>query len=164
MLEKKQTPHGHILTEPRTGASNFEKRWQGIRDLKLGDCLLRDLVGEALTSFLAGKSSSSPDQASLASAISEHALWPAFEDSMGQVMYHRRVFTTRNGYFGVGSRTLTAGDKICVLLGCAVPVMLRPHGQQFELLGECYVHGIMAGEALNAVKLGKAQLMSLEIR
>ena len=44
------------------------------------------------------------------------------------------------------------GDLICVLYGCSVPVLLR--GVEFQenfytLVGECYVDGLMHGEALS---------------
>lgn len=39
------------------------------------------------------------------------------------------------------------GDKICVLYGCSVPVILRQVNAYHILIGECFVHGIMEGEA-----------------
>jgi hypothetical protein len=45
-------------------------------------------------------------------------------------------------------------DIICILYGCSVPVVLRPVGdtssseELWELIGECYVYEMMAGEAL----------------
>jgi hypothetical protein len=42
----------------------------------------------------------------------------------------------------------------CILLGCSVPVILRPNPtvdgveDAFEFIGEAYVHGIMDDEAL----------------
>jgi hypothetical protein len=42
-----------------------------------------------------------------------------------------------------------AGDRICVLNGGEVPFIIRPTGREtYELVGECYVDGIMDGEAL----------------
>lgn len=42
------------------------------------------------------------------------------------------------------------GDFICVLLGCHMPMILRPTsaGEVFEIIGPCLVHGIMDTEAL----------------
>ena len=43
-------------------------------------------------------------------------------------------------------------DVICILYGCSVPVVLREitvKGETFwQLVGECYVHGKMDGEAM----------------
>jgi len=47
------------------------------------------------------------------------------------------------------------GDIICVLYGCSVPVVLREkeeNGKKIWLLiGECYVHEIMDGEAVEDI-------------
>jgi hypothetical protein len=49
---------------------------------------------------------------------------------------------------GVGSRMMQIGDKICVLFGGEVLFILRPAGETYRLVGECYVHGLMSGEAM----------------
>jgi hypothetical protein len=41
------------------------------------------------------------------------------------------------------------GDLICVFDGGEVPYLLRPAGNDsYILIGECYLHGIMDGEAM----------------
>jgi len=44
-------------------------------------------------------------------------------------------------------------DIVCILFGCSVPVVLRRHGKgkdkYFEMIGECFVYGMMGGEALS---------------
>jgi hypothetical protein len=48
-------------------------------------------------------------------------------------------------------------DIICILYGCSVPVILRPRIEKdgeteqthFLLVGECYLHGMMDGEAID---------------
>lgn len=42
-------------------------------------------------------------------------------------------------------------DVVCVLSGCRAPSVLRKYGDFFELLGECYVHGYMFGEAFKPI-------------
>ncbi|KAL8792679.1 MAG: hypothetical protein Q9195_004739 [Heterodermia aff. obscurata] len=41
------------------------------------------------------------------------------------------------------------GDLVCVLHGSSTPIILRRVEKEFEVIGECYVHGIMYGEAVN---------------
>ena len=62
----------------------------------------------------------------------------------------RRFAVTRKGYMGLVPRTAQLGDEICVFLGGYVSfVVRRIHGkEEFELVGECYVHGIMDGEVM----------------
>ena len=55
---------------------------------------------------------------------------------------------TREGYIGLAPRYAQPGDQVCVLLGCNVPMLLRPiANSQYQVVGECYVHGLMNGEA-----------------
>jgi hypothetical protein len=64
----------------------------------------------------------------------------------------RRFFVTKKGYFGVGPAELEEGDEIYILAGGKVPLVLRPLPESqpntFELVGDCYVHGVMDGEAV----------------
>lgn len=40
-------------------------------------------------------------------------------------------------------------DEVSVLLGCDFPMVLRPRGSnRYEVVGPCFVHGLMLGEAL----------------
>ncbi|KAK8041283.1 heterokaryon incompatibility protein-domain-containing protein [Apiospora phragmitis] len=62
----------------------------------------------------------------------------------------RRFFVTEQGHMGIGPPTLKTGDEVCVLLGGEVPFVLRPVGERgtFKLVGQCYTHGFMDGEAV----------------
>ena len=64
---------------------------------------------------------------------------------------HKRLMFTHEGYIGMAPYDTRKGDKVCLLFGCRVPVVLRERiAGGFELIGEVYVHGIMKGEALTA--------------
>lgn len=75
---------------------------------------------------------------------------------MGQDLRSIRVLS-RNASFirtessmGFTSRFAAEDDIICTLLGCSVPVILRPCIEQpefYHFVGECYIDGIMDGEA-----------------
>ena len=65
----------------------------------------------------------------------------------------RKLVTTEKGYIGIAPQPAEQDDVIAVLLGCSVPFILRKvNGQSGEvrwrIVGECYVHGIMDGEAM----------------
>ncbi|KAK3708335.1 hypothetical protein LTR37_011600 [Vermiconidia calcicola] len=64
-----------------------------------------------------------------------------------QACHNRRVFCTSSGHAGVGSKVLKEGDIIAALYGAENPFALRSSGEEYRLLGEYYVHGIMDGEA-----------------
>ncbi|OCK74210.1 HET-domain-containing protein [Lepidopterella palustris CBS 459.81] len=71
--------------------------------------------------------------------------------------WQKRFFITKRGFMGLGPRGIKPGDLIYILAGGQVPYVLRklyhqhflrgseasPH---YQLVGECYVHGIMYGE------------------
>ena len=65
-----------------------------------------------------------------------------------------RVCETAKGYLGLVCGDAKVEDQICVFHGGAVPFILRPADQSdskktWSLIGECYIHGIMYGEALS---------------
>ncbi|PMD34449.1 HET-domain-containing protein [Hyaloscypha variabilis F] len=63
---------------------------------------------------------------------------------------NRAFFWTIEGYIGIGPKEMQPElDIICVLLGCNLPIVLRPTARgQFQVVGECYVHGLSDAEAL----------------
>jgi len=63
---------------------------------------------------------------------------------------HRRLFKTTKGYIGIGPRSLQKSDAVALFKGGMVPLVIRSLGDKWELVGDCYVHGIMHGEAYSA--------------
>lgn len=50
----------------------------------------------------------------------------------------RTFFVTQGGRMGLAPHATHMYDKICVLPGFAVPLVLRPEGNEFRIVGECY--------------------------
>lgn len=70
-------------------------------------------------------------------------------DDMGSTTFRRRLFRTERGFMGLGPVAARIGDKVCVLLGGQVLYVLRDRDEGcYEFVGECYVHGMMDGQAL----------------
>jgi hypothetical protein len=69
-----------------------------------------------------------------------------------------RFFVSDRGYFGWLSNAAEIGDQICILYGCAVPLIVRklPNGR-YVVIGEAYIQGMMFGEMLNEVASGRLQ-------
>ncbi|TGJ84216.1 hypothetical protein E0Z10_g4584 [Xylaria hypoxylon] len=55
---------------------------------------------------------------------------------------------TKDRFVGLVPETAVAGDQICLFHGGNVPFVLRKKGPAYTLVGECYIQGIMNGEAL----------------
>lgn len=69
-----------------------------------------------------------------------------FEDWYESLCHERHFFVSEQGRIGwVPLRTI-AGDQICTILGMRIPVVLRKVENGWELIGGCYVHGVMDGE------------------
>ena len=65
----------------------------------------------------------------------------------------RRLVTTERGHVGMALETVERTDVVAVLLGCSTPMVLRQfQGDsgclKWKVVGECYLHGIMNGEAM----------------
>ena len=60
----------------------------------------------------------------------------------------RRLCITTRGYIGLVPSNTKIGDDIIVMCGHVVPLVLRSRSDKYVLVGECYIHGIMGGEAL----------------
>ncbi|KAH9242293.1 hypothetical protein K456DRAFT_1879274 [Colletotrichum gloeosporioides 23] len=65
---------------------------------------------------------------------------------------NRAFAGTHNGYYVLGPKMMEPGDAVCVLYGGNLPFCLRPWGSKYLLVGECYVHGIMNGEMIEAAE------------
>ncbi len=61
---------------------------------------------------------------------------------------HRRRAIATAGWVAQVPLLAEPGDAIFIPLGSAVPFILRPSVDGYKLVGECYVHGLMKGEAL----------------
>ena len=58
--------------------------------------------------------------------------------------------------YGLSPPDTQPRDRICILFGCSVPCVLRPHRsndktEHWEFVGEAYIHGKMHGEAITAL-------------
>ena len=62
--------------------------------------------------------------------------------------HNRRPFLTQQGYLGLAPTHAKEGDLVAILFGAVQPFVLRRSGEQYELVGEAYVYGIMDGEFL----------------
>ena len=93
-----------------------------------------------------------------------------FLDRVQAVTWGKRLIKTSSGSLGIAPVQTKNNDLVCILHGCDIPVILRRTGQptqeqlafrppeeldflpsedfQAEMVGECFLHGYMSGEAL----------------
>lgn len=79
----------------------------------------------------------------------------------------RKLFVTRNRYLGLAP-WVHEGDYVCCLAGGMLPYTLRKahsdlgvEGVQWNVLGDCYVHGLMRGESMTGLKEKALQVFEL---
>lgn len=70
----------------------------------------------------------------------------------------RKLVTTASGYLGLVPDDTRIEDILAVMPGCNFPVVLRRCSRGFKYIGECYVDGLMDGEAFEAVSRGTYQV------
>jgi hypothetical protein len=94
-----------------------------------------------------------------------------FLEVVRDVVWNRRTFQGKrmddNGspIVGLIPRYAQVGDRLCILYGCSVPVVLRNHSwggdHCWQLIGEAFVYGFMGGEGISS--MSPAMLKSAEV-
>jgi hypothetical protein len=63
-------------------------------------------------------------------------------------MQSRLLFSTEDGYLGLGTQSTEIGDEIWIISRCKVPVVLRQVDQQnlYRVVGQCFIPHAMLGQ------------------
>jgi hypothetical protein len=67
-------------------------------------------------------------------------------------------------HMGISIRGIKEGDVICVLLGCQLPIVIRPDGHHYRVVGAAYVDKLADGEAIADLESGFYDLECIELR
>lgn len=76
-----------------------------------------------------------------------------FEEAEDRVQYARKFFVSCSGRIGWVPFRTRVGDRISVFRGVRMPFILRPQRGRWEIIGACYVHGLMDGEVWDLAEL-----------
>lgn len=76
----------------------------------------------------------------------------------------RTFFHIAPGWIGVGPQIIEPGDIVVVLFGSRVPIILRKINGCYRLVSDCYIHGLMDGEAIQMLENGKLETEVFEIQ
>ncbi|KAL1610779.1 hypothetical protein SLS60_002450 [Paraconiothyrium brasiliense] len=126
--------------EVKSIAHNFLMSW--CAGFFAGNASLK-LAGRQLTSYLV----SDMDPDAVDSSVLRNALI-----ARDRLNIRRRLFSTWKGYLGMVQHDALPTDVVCILYGCSMPMVLRPSEGGFLLVGECYLHGLMEGEAFELLR------------
>lgn len=77
----------------------------------------------------------------------------------------RRFFVSRDGRSGLGPADMRAGDSVAILYGANVPYVLRQADTpgQYELVGGCYMEGVMYGDSMLQSEEHRAAYQNFDI-
>ena len=75
----------------------------------------------------------------------------------------RRLCFTRNGLLGTVPDIARLDDKIAILSACDAPIVLRPRGDSYEVIGSCFVEGLMKGEVATGIEQGRFKIQGLSL-
>lgn len=68
----------------------------------------------------------------------------------GLATTNRRFCISKKGHHGLVPLDTRQSDILCILTGCSTPMVLRPVEDYYVVIGEAYVQGFRAGDALDA--------------
>lgn len=69
-------------------------------------------------------------------------------EHLQRILPGRRLIKSCSNLLGLAPMYAESGDKICILFGSQVPFILRQEESHWIIIGECYIHGVMDGEAV----------------
>ncbi|KAL9619026.1 MAG: hypothetical protein Q9160_006347 [Pyrenula sp. 1 TL-2023] len=103
-----------------------------------------------------------------------------FGDRVHSTVFMRKLFKTKRKFLGLATKPpkdpvtredtgAVKNDLIVILYGCSVPVLLRGplsdgESQYYRMIGECFVHGMMDGEALRIRDAENVKAQKFELR
>lgn len=85
-------------------------------------------------------------------------------DAVTRAVMGRRFFITTRKRMGLGVPEIQLNDRVVVLKGCSVPLILRAMGKHMVIVGESYVSGIMNGEVIEGLAAGKYKTRMIRLK
>ncbi|KAM0418956.1 hypothetical protein ACHAPT_012114 [Fusarium lateritium] len=92
-----------------------------------------------------------PSEGVAAWTQARYAGMAVFELLLGGTLFFRRIALISGGHLAHASDSVSAKDEVWIVSGCPSPLVLRKFGEgkdQYSLISEAYVHGVMNGEAI----------------
>lgn len=146
-----------LVTQKLKGVEAFQ-RWQK-RCAKDANKKLR-----TMKELFLGETWQDLDLDSIHDEVSPFASYILAHDKFRLNTNNGAFFRTEKGYFGLGPLLTRPGeDEVFVLPGMEMPFVMRSKGTHYELVGPCFVMGLMKGEAMDLVDSGERSLQNLVV-
>jgi hypothetical protein len=114
------------------------------RDLGMPDSAWTTPYVEAVYSHILG----SPQKTNLCLESDYIDRWMAALSTQACICEDRRIALLDTNGLGLVPGAACTGDIIAILHGLTIPVVLRPKRDGYQLIGPCFVDGIMYGSAV----------------
>ena len=128
----------------------------------------RLLLGQVVRTILAGHYGTYGRPLVLITEIEEEEIWTLLnsdgtDDSGGndshsmwlevtKICRGRTILELDQRFVALGPPNTEPGDAICILHGSKLPVVLRRQDDKWRFIGQCYVDGVMFGEAVTWIE------------
>ncbi|KAK2605435.1 hypothetical protein N8I77_008272 [Diaporthe amygdali] len=113
-----------------------------------------------------GSASFAQEAGFLSGGKGSQGVWMAdyFADAVTRAAMGRRFFITAKKRMSLGVPEIQANDKVVVLKGCSMPLIMRVVGDHMVVVGESYVSGIMNGEVIEGLAAGKYKTRMIRLQ
>jgi hypothetical protein len=125
-------------------------------DYSVSDALPSEIFHSIYMSLARGQSIS-PKMGAISSRFS------TYHQNKERITQNRSFFVTSKGFLGLMTGSIELGDVVCVFLGLCVPMILRKVDQHYLVIGECFLLGLMDGEAVHDLQAGKVKVDDIEL-
>lgn len=75
---------------------------------------------------------------------------------------NRQFCRTRHGKIGWIPDTCKEGDVLAIIFGSPVSILLRPKGDSYFMIGQCYIHDVMNGGQLGGVTVERTEFETVQ--
>ena len=149
-----------------TSSEHFQGVLGTFADLSTDVC--PDLqLDKALTEFAAQRPLRSKEKAeekgNVYDEVGSRKMWRNWTNIGAAYMWDRCFIITSTGHMGLVPAMAMEGDIVSVPLGCSSPILFRPVGKHYTVLGEAYIDGMMYGEAMDLLEAGVLELQDFEL-
>ncbi|KAJ4286489.1 hypothetical protein N0V90_013189 [Kalmusia sp. IMI 367209] len=138
------------------------KRWPQFSSLTNVGSMFEDVLAPQADFEIGGKSFQSYFT-STELVCSEPKIFLDIASKVLSGMNDQVLFKTDKNHFGSMPKWAKLGDKIVVVSDCDMPLVLRPKGDAYELIGACFVEGLMRGETARDVERGLLRIETISL-
>lgn len=83
--------------------------------------------------------------------------------NLAGIGHYANFFKVAETWLGISSGNIKEGDIVAIVFGATVPFIFRKRGKAYRLIADCYIDGMMDGEAIKMSENGELEVQELEL-